>query len=309
LLLSAAVGEGLCRWLFRDVTTTAQPSYFMRRWLLAQSSASNHLGFREREFSSAPAAGTYRIAVVGDSFTYGQGIEKSERLTEQLEQRLRGRSGQVEVLNFGRLGASSLDHLRILHDAVIPSQPHYVLLQWFVNDPEWNTAGRPVPWRLLPSDRLRSWLGDHSALYFLAEHGWYTLQTRLGLVESNTRYLERRFADPNTPDARAGDAAVEAFFGACRERGLGVGMILFPLLEEVGGDRARYSQSALIDRTLALCVRNGVTCLDLRPTFAAVQPAQRLWANRFDNHPGHLANELAADAVAGAFAPQWHGAK
>jgi hypothetical protein len=74
-LVALVASELLVRYLFRDITTTGRNSgYFSDRYWATHPPRRNSLGFREREFDSVPTPGTFRIALVGDSFTYGQGI-------------------------------------------------------------------------------------------------------------------------------------------------------------------------------------------------------------------------------------------
>jgi hypothetical protein len=82
-------------------------------------------------------------------------------------------------------------------------------------------------------------------------------------------------------------------------------MVLFPILADVEGDSSRYPLGFAADRVLAACEQQGVSCVDLRPTFAPVQPVGKLWANRLDSHPSRFANELAAEAVLRVFSEQW----
>jgi hypothetical protein len=132
MAVALVAGEFVVRLVFADVTTTNDnTSFFARRWRSGLSS--NSLGFREREIDPEPAEGVYRIAVIGDSFTWGQGIDRSDRMTERLQALLDHTSGRFEVLNFGLPGRETVDHLRTLRDVVLPLHPDFVLLQWFIN--------------------------------------------------------------------------------------------------------------------------------------------------------------------------------
>jgi hypothetical protein len=61
----------------------------------------NGLGYRGPERPRDKAPGWNRILFVGDSVTYGQGVESNEALPSALERILRQRGRLVEVLNFG----------------------------------------------------------------------------------------------------------------------------------------------------------------------------------------------------------------
>ncbi len=65
----------------------------------------------EKEFSLQPAAGVTRVVALGDSFTFGWGVEKEQSFPAQLEAILRQRAGPdgVEVINAGMVGSGTAE--------------------------------------------------------------------------------------------------------------------------------------------------------------------------------------------------------
>ena len=123
-LLSA---EYVTRVLFRDVTTSADNGgYFSRRWYQSGEVRNNTFGFRERQFDSAKAPGVYRVAVVGDSFTFGNGIRQQDRYSDLVQSRL---PSHFEVLNFGIPGANTPEHRVMVQRLVRDVHPDFILLQ------------------------------------------------------------------------------------------------------------------------------------------------------------------------------------
>jgi lysophospholipase L1-like esterase len=85
----------------------------------------NNLGFRDRDFSRSKSD-TRRIAVLGDSFTYGWGLSIEESWPKVLETRLRELGQHVEVANLGVPGAGPREYanlapraLQVLHPDVV----------------------------------------------------------------------------------------------------------------------------------------------------------------------------------------------
>jgi lysophospholipase L1-like esterase len=298
LTLLLIITEFAVRFAFRDVTTTADNiSYFARRWE-AEKVRINNWGFREREFAAAKPESMFRIAVIGDSYTYGQGIDERERFTNLLEEQLTARSGRHEVLNFGRLGAETVDHLKILTDQVVGVRPDFIILQWFTNDVEGNDKGeRPRPLKLLPSDFLISKLNKVSALYYLLNQQWITLQNRLGWLGSYEDYMITRFGNPSSASSLAAKEAFQNFINVCKNREVPLGVVLFSYRSS--------SLAFLTERVLDICAQEAITCIDLRDAFAPYNGDPRLWANRLDPHAGPLANRLAADRLVEAFEKIW----
>ena len=91
--------------------------------------------FRGREHQPKQE-GTYRIGVIGDSFTEGQAIRNLEdRLSNLLEKQLRARFGpNVEVYNCGKGGWETGHHLDFLTGYQDYYQFDEVILAYFMND-------------------------------------------------------------------------------------------------------------------------------------------------------------------------------
>jgi lysophospholipase L1-like esterase len=64
----------------------------------------NSQGLRDREFPFEKGPGTLRILAIGDSWTFGAGVEASQAWPKILEERLKGGPVPVEVMNAGVAG-------------------------------------------------------------------------------------------------------------------------------------------------------------------------------------------------------------
>jgi hypothetical protein len=308
LALALTAAEFITRIAFNDVTTTSDnSSYFSRRWYKKHPLSRNSFGFREHAIEIAKAPNTYRIAVIGDSFTFGQGIFDHQRFSNILQQKLSSSASDTvfEVLNFGRPGAESDEHLKILEEYVLELSPDFVLLQWYTNDVEVLKSARAVPLRLIPSDYASSWLHQRSAFYYVLNRQWQLLQGSLGLMETHVGNMTRRFQDPMGEESIAAMKALQLLFDRLQEQSIPVAMVLFPIMIDVAGDPSAYPLGFLMDRVLELCVAENVPCLDLRNSFAGSLSKSNLWANRLDHHPGAAAHAKAAEAIFDRFSPSW----
>jgi hypothetical protein len=305
LLIVLLALEAVVRLALHGITTTTHTSYFSLRWKRSIEAENNHLGFREREFQPEPAAGVFRVCVIGDSFTYGQGLPIGDRFTSLLQQRQDAAGGgKTEILNFGRSGTETEDHLGILREHALPAHPDFVLLQWFVNDVHEPGAVLPRPRRLMPWRPADRWLIRHSALWSIAQIAFSRLSTPAG-PNPEVAFTCVEFADPSAAPSRRASKALGDFISTCREGGVPVGVVMFPdLTTELG---AGYPFAFLMDRVAAQCSASGVACLDLRPVLSQVPPSQAraLWVNRLDSHPSRMVGDLVADAIVKTFGPSW----
>ncbi len=300
--LSLAAAEPLTRYVFRDITTTADNGgYFSRRWLRGGAVQRNHAGFRERLFENTKSPGTYRIAVIGDSFTFGNGIRQEDRYTDVLHRRL---PAYFEVLNFGTPGANTPEHRDLVARLLPLVKPDFVLLQWYVNDMDnADPAERPAFKTLMPILPWHDWLVERSALYSLANTRWAEAQVRLGWTLSYSDYLRRRLGNPNGREAQFERQIMLDLIEQCRRANVPMGMVLFP---DAGVDLgANYEFAYLHERVLEICASSSLRCVDLRQDFSMVRDRRELWANRLDHHPSALANEIAAEKILDTFSPIW----
>jgi hypothetical protein len=90
-------------------------------------------GFRLTAPIPPKQAGTYRVLVVGDSITYGQGIDERFRFSNLLEQWL-GADYRIEFVNLGHQGYQSEDVLATIQRFLPATIPDLVLYAVCLND-------------------------------------------------------------------------------------------------------------------------------------------------------------------------------
>ena len=94
----------------------------------------NSYGMRGPEFSFDKPPGTLRVAVAGDSFTFGQGVEEDEAFVQVAGALLRESGVATEVLNFGVPGHATPQSVALVRERVVPTDPDVVLINVFAND-------------------------------------------------------------------------------------------------------------------------------------------------------------------------------
>ena len=96
----------------------------------------NSLGFRDKEYSQEKPDNTYRILMVGDSFTEGQGVEAEDTFSKLLEKSLgeKIQGKKIEVINTGTLSYSSLLEFLMLKYRGLELSPDLVILNFDISD-------------------------------------------------------------------------------------------------------------------------------------------------------------------------------
>ncbi len=90
-------------------------------------------GFRGPEIADSPAPGVTRVACLGDSITFGHGVDDDETYPAVLQELL-SEHGDYEVINAADIGAESKDVLQVLREEVLPLSVDVVTVCVGVND-------------------------------------------------------------------------------------------------------------------------------------------------------------------------------
>ena len=94
----------------------------------------NRYGFNDQEYTLRKAPGLTRIAVLGDSFIWGVGVEDQVIWTNKLARLLNQNGVKSEILNWGKPGWSTLDEYRFLKSDGIRYDFDLLLVAFVVND-------------------------------------------------------------------------------------------------------------------------------------------------------------------------------
>jgi len=98
------------------------------------SVATNALGFRGPEWNPAHENSTLRILVLGDSCTFGLGVEEQETFPAQLERVLRRERYDASVFNAGVPGYDTMQEAMLLRRIAPVVEPQVVVVDWLPND-------------------------------------------------------------------------------------------------------------------------------------------------------------------------------
>jgi lysophospholipase L1-like esterase len=297
---SLVCAEVAARFVFRNARSSGRAGDFVAVRGGGPPVVTNSLGFREREIPSK-SPDQYRIAIVGDSFTWGQGIAVDERFSNLIGASL---GAGYEVLNYGRPGNNMAEHLDEL-DQVLAASPDFILLQLYINDFETRQMERPQPYTLLPAAFDRD-LERSSVLYDLLNQQWANVQPALGIVDSYTGYMARNLRDENNPNSRLAFGMLREFIERARQGGAGVGAVLFPAPDVMGPHGSNYPFRYLHERVQRTCGSEQVYCVDLLHAFSTIENPRSMWVSPFDAHPNAMANQRAAGEILRQFAPVWH---
>ncbi len=96
----------------------------------------NSEGYRQEVVPGEKRATVFRVACLGDSWTFGMNVGQDQTYPRRLGERLQREypGAEFEVLNFGVLGYTSYQGLRLLKDKVLDLRPDVVVIGFAMND-------------------------------------------------------------------------------------------------------------------------------------------------------------------------------
>ncbi|MCW5198487.1 hypothetical protein VU06_01910 [Desulfobulbus sp. F3] len=248
-----------------------------------------------------------RIVVMGDSFTYGQGVYPyDKRFPEQAEAIFRKQNPglDVEFINVGICGCNLPCYNKKVLNLAMRLNPDFILYQWFVNDMDIkrDASKFKVP-PFVSNKKMHRFLIEHSVLYFLVQRGWGSARVMLGHQMDYPDYLKRELGDPKSKYAVAASSQLKNLLDKLSGRNIPHGIVLFP---DAGSKQSEYKLGFLHEQVLNLCRERQIGCLDLRDAYKKFDgDVKVLWANIFDPHPSAVAHREAAEKIIDFFGETW----
>jgi lysophospholipase L1-like esterase len=263
-----------------------------RRWFDEHVQV-NPQGYRDAQpLARTVPAGQRRILFLGDSFTFGHGVNDvadrfSDRVGRALEE---AQPGRFVVANLGIPAFDVRQVRRLLTDEVLGGgyQADVVVYTICLNDIE-SFDGENL--------KVYERIGAAKPSFFLFRDTYFF----------NLLYFRmRQFTAPEIRDYyafvredyagepwRKMQQELEALREACEAQQVDLRIMVFPFLHNLGPDypfREAHRQIA------AFCKARKIPVLDLEPVLSP-HAGETLTVNRFDAHPNPRAHELAAEAM------------
>ena len=286
-----------------------------RGWIDDGFVTTNSLGFRGHEPASPKPQGRFRVVAVGDSVTFGFGVNDADTFCAQVEQKLRARMPalDLDVVNIAVPGYDTRQEVSLLRRNVARLEPNLVLVGLYSND---------VP------DSLEDGAGGTTIASATTAPGqvlhmnaaptsWWDIQLRKSRAVYTVGRAMRRAARKGEwgmsrftmeidilegKDSAQLDKAwdrVGKQLGELRElaeaRGFSVGVIVLPPREQVAG---AYPHARYQDRVRSMAEPLGFFVIDPLPALAASpERKDRLYVPYDRNHPSEAGHRLIAQAI------------
>ena len=294
LLVALLVAEGAVRLLVRGGEATG---YAPVRTDRRDRRPVNSKGYRDLERAVPKPEGLRRAVCLGDSFTWGVNVLFDDAWPQRVERALaRERGERWEVVNLAEPGLNSVQEASRLASEGFAYGPDVVVLGYVLNDSEDDTAAearRAADWVEERREAASPSLLDRSALVRL-------VRTRVRATIENRRRVEgfRSMYADDYPGWVAGRRAIKAIGGMCRERGVPLVVVIFPLFGNPLDER--YPFADVHAKVAQAAGEAGAKVVDLLPLYRGLDWRLLVVDGADDEHPNEIAHRIAAQAIARA---------
>lgn len=258
----------------------------------------NSAGYRGPEWPSPDQTEGVRgrVALVGDSFTFGNGVAFEDTLGARLEAALAERGSPALVMNFGVPGYNVDNVAHVVAGDVLEHSPDTVVFVFFANDVE-----PPLPMAVVDPNAVIDPLFGFpfgSALVqsvFVLGKRW---ALRFGVDLDSAPRAARRDLLAGGGRARLVEG-LERMRTASEAAGARFVVALYPFL--IAPDQNPFQD---VDEVLfQVASELGLEAVHLGPDLWGERRPERLWAHFHDSHPNGRANGLAAEVLAAYLHP------
>jgi lysophospholipase L1-like esterase len=246
---------------------------------------------RDFKYQVQKPADTFRIVVVGDSFTFGYGNHFDDSFPKRLERilNLNGQSPKVEVINLGNPGNAIQHNVISVKKALSLLSPDLVILEVTLNDPELTPFGKDGNKVRLVNNEKPTGLAAHSKILQL-------VKSRITNSKSHKDYLnyfQGLFKEQATlVNFQTG---VRQIAEACKAAKVPLVSTVFPLFSYPLDSEYPFKEAHMVIHTELEA--NAVPYLDLFNAYKGI-PSIRLTADPVrDPHPNEIAHRIAADEM------------
>lgn len=250
---------------------------------------------------------SFRILFLGDSFTYGSGVENARAVfpalvTQQLQALEEEDSARrFEFFNGGIPGSLTRAWVQLYREVADRFDTQMVVVVFFLRDGAAGLGSRSKLGSIREATlelRRESFLFAHSRL--LRE--LFDRKLRQDVSSDYLTAMEKAYLGDAqaTKEWRNAQANLLVLRDAAQQRGSDFVLVIFPMLYGLDGD---YPLASVITEIERFAKENDVPSFSLLPAFEG-QDEAGLWVSSEDQHPNERGHAIAAEAMVGFLAPR-----
>jgi len=279
-------------------------------WLEANQEAFTHdkvvttnsIGIRDSEYLHPPPTNTYRILALGDSQTFGNGLDLADTWPKQLETVLNREAKKYlrfEVLNAGIPGSATWQHEIILQRMIHNYHPDMVILGFYVNDVSKRV---PVEFKKDNTNTLKLRIGytlKQSALLLTFRSALASLRQK---VSPDSYYLWQIALLNGKPDQKIEDGwkqvekSLSAMKKTSEENNIAFLVASLPRRDQVSGNQPGEAYNIRLE---SIARQNGIS---MKSMLEALEASFKIYGKDlfipWDGHNSRIGNSIIAQEIA-----------
>ena len=266
----------------------------------------NSHGLRTEKFTPTPVPGTFRILCLGDSLTFGNGVELADTYPKQLEVMLNGAGGlRYEVINAGVPAYDTWQEVTYLREDGWRFEPRLVIIGFYANDIVPRPSRLGLSTGIAHSEvKARSDAANWAVYVLKRSRVLLVLRERfrqlMSRINPSLEVIHQQSLLRGTPHeyVDAGWREVDASFGElttlAKQHGFSTLVVIFPMAEQIV---ARYPHAIYPGRVKEIAGRHGTPVIDLMPAFEREFSGFGSLFIEWDGHPNARAYTIAATKI------------
>lgn len=253
----------------------------------------NSYGFNDKNHSPRKPPGFTRIAVLGDSFIWGVGVDDKVIWTRKLEDMLNQNGVKAEILNWGKPGWSTLDEYHFLKSDGIHYDFDLLLVGFVVNDPV--VDGSNIKRFVYDGGIIDRLLVQPVSRYLFPNAISFFVDLVNHLSNSffdygYTNWLNKVYAEDNLMQY---ELLLKDMSDYCNDRRIRMLFVMTP-------ENHHPMLQQRFEQIVPLLKKSGIDHVNLYPVVYKELhhiPNRKLWGNPADGHPGDQVTDVYAKSI------------
>jgi len=251
----------------------------------------NNEGVRDKDYLITKPGNTKRIIVLGDSYTFGSGVEnKSDTYPKVLERKLNSEElvYNYEVLNFGISGLDSRREIEILKERALKYDPDLIIVGFVINDLN-NVDSEIKTYNRLRLPFVGFALSGSSYLYHFLEETINKAAHNFGRRTYEESLVEYYDSETNKAEFKIPFSELHEI---TEEEGIKAMIVVFPVFFKM--NEYPFVNANNLMRSISL--EKDFYFLDMLE-FYKVHAQEELEVSSYNSHPNEFAHNLAAEEI------------
>jgi len=221
----------------------------------------------------------YRIIFLGDSLTFGWGVEQEYTFQYLLEEEI-GKTTPTEIINFGTGNYNTEQEVNLFFEKGVKYNPDKVVLFYFINDAE------------ATPEKSGLWFLGHSHLISFYWSRINSLMNNILVSKSFKDYYTALYMDDQEGWINSKKAILE-LRDYCLENAIAFQVVLLPELH----DTNNLIFGEVYNKISLFLQRSGIEYMSLAKLFSDHGDQMELWVSYDDAHPNKLAHGKIAETL------------